>query len=328
MSTGRLGLLREQYPVGSRIRLGEMRDDPCPVEPGTMGTLKYIDDAGNLGVAWDNGRALSLVPGVDSFTVLPPLQTLKLYMPMTADLFERDEYGEWRDRPVTLSAREAVEYAPQIIAALQKERTWMEDVPEEAERGLMAYYDKQDSVNEKVRSYHFTAEVREGRLWGVAECAVQGELTPEETHLLMNDVGGQAADGLGESIEQHEIMLGGLALFAHLWQSEGWTIMTERDRFDPRFSERLPDMCWSVLPDSGSLIRIKRGENGYVLDENSCDEPRQNRHIADFFNKERGISAAQETAMLHGCRFGWDSPAADPKQYLQDQQQMGGPALG
>lgn len=104
---------------------------------------------------------LNLVLGTDSFSVLPPpVQTLKLYMPMTATYYDEEEGLE---KDITMNPRGAAEYAPQIIAALQKERTWLErQGPEEAERGLMAYFDGPESVKQKVQSCHFTAEVRDG----------------------------------------------------------------------------------------------------------------------------------------------------------------------
>ena len=320
-----LKFLRDQYPVGSRIKLREMgSDDPCPIKPGSMGSLQYIDDLGTFHVAWDDGCGLGLVIGQDSFSVSPPpLQTLKLYMPMTATYYDEDD----PEQDITMDSREAAQYAPQIINALQSERRWLENEgPEEAERGLMAHFDGPDSVDQKVQSYWFTAEVRDGQLWGVAECKVRGELTPLELKCLTDEIGGQASDGVGESFEQREIRVGdGLEIYAHLWQSKGWSIVPERDRFDPHFSERLPDMCFTVLPGDGSLAYIIKGA-GPQRFEDSSDKPEVNRHLADHYNQERGISEAQVRAMEGGCQHGWDSPAADPRAYGQTQAlpQIGG----
>ena len=59
--------LRQQYPAGTRITLHSM-DDPQAPPPGTKGTVSYVDDMGTIGIEWDNGSALSLIPGEDSFS--------------------------------------------------------------------------------------------------------------------------------------------------------------------------------------------------------------------------------------------------------------------
>ena len=80
--------IKEQYPPGTRIRLNAMDDPYAPILPGTEGEVDFVDDAGQLHIKWDNGRSLALIPGEDSFTMLPPkLTSLKLYMPLTADLY-------------------------------------------------------------------------------------------------------------------------------------------------------------------------------------------------------------------------------------------------
>ena len=62
--------IKEQYPAGTRVCCDNMPDDPRPIEPGTTGTVRVVDDAGQVIVAWDNGRSLSLIPGVDNFHII------------------------------------------------------------------------------------------------------------------------------------------------------------------------------------------------------------------------------------------------------------------
>ena len=224
-----LEFLREQYPKGSRIQLTEMGADPRPIPPGTRGTLDFIDDAGQFEVTWDNGRHLALVIGEDRFTVQPPEPvTLKLYMPLTADFYPRDEWGDVAEESESWDGRTLLDYENIILGALVKDR-----LPEETERGLMRWYGEQDSLDAKVRSAVFTVETRGGRLWGVAECRVAGELTPGELAELKDFISGQAADGWGEGFEQREIPVDGGELYVHLWNSENWSIQTEGEQFGP-----------------------------------------------------------------------------------------------
>ena len=156
---------------------------------------------------------------------------MKLYMPLTADAFYYNEYGDMEDESYPLDGRELLSYQSDILAALVKNR-----LPEETERGIMHWYGDQDSVNEKVESVVFEAEARDGQLWGVANCKIAGTLNDREMERLKDYISGQAADGWGEGFEQREIDVGDGDLYVHLWSWDDWEIHTEEEQFGPRLA--------------------------------------------------------------------------------------------
>jgi len=56
--------LKKQYPVGCRVELLKMDDLQAP-PIGTKGTVRFVDDIGSIGIAWDNGCGLSAAYGED-----------------------------------------------------------------------------------------------------------------------------------------------------------------------------------------------------------------------------------------------------------------------
>ena len=150
--------------------------------------------------------------------------TLRLYMPLTAELFE-DQFN-YDQEPEHLEGRELYQYAEQIAKALEDYR-----MPEEAERGIMHWYHEEDSVNEKVRSVVFRLEKRDFQLWGVAECQLLRGLTTKEMDTLKQYITGQASDGWGEGFEQRDIGVDEGVLNVHLWNSDDWSLQTEEERF-------------------------------------------------------------------------------------------------
>ena len=76
----------------------------------------------------------------------------------------------------------------------------------------------------------------------------------------------------------------------------------------------LPEKCFSVLESTGEMIVITKGEKGYtpmgIFPQDTS--PREGVTAANAAN---GVTKAQEAAMVAGSMFGWDTPAADPKNY-------------
>ena len=57
--------VRREYPVGTRVRLIEMPEEPYPLPKGALGTVIGVDDTAALLMKWDCGRSISVIFGVD-----------------------------------------------------------------------------------------------------------------------------------------------------------------------------------------------------------------------------------------------------------------------
>ena len=64
-SRARINMLRAQYPKGTRVELVHTSDPYTKLQPGTKGTVEFVDDAGTIQISWDNGSGLGMIPGED-----------------------------------------------------------------------------------------------------------------------------------------------------------------------------------------------------------------------------------------------------------------------
>lgn len=60
--------IKSMYTPGDRIRLtSDMDDEYHPIYAGSEGVVRFVDDAGQIHMKWDDGSTLALIPHVDYF---------------------------------------------------------------------------------------------------------------------------------------------------------------------------------------------------------------------------------------------------------------------
>lgn len=64
-SEEKVNKLRECYKKGCRIELVYTDDPYTKLVPGDKGTVKCVDDAGQIHISWDNGSSLAMIPEID-----------------------------------------------------------------------------------------------------------------------------------------------------------------------------------------------------------------------------------------------------------------------
>lgn len=55
---------------GKRLRLIKIEDQYTDLKPGDEGTVKYVDDIGQLHMKWDKGGTLALIPEIDEYEII------------------------------------------------------------------------------------------------------------------------------------------------------------------------------------------------------------------------------------------------------------------
>lgn len=71
--------IRKMYPEGTQIELEEMHGEP-QMDYGLKGIVRYVDDAGQIHVSWENGSSLALNVNEDQFSIIEPPQKISVLL--------------------------------------------------------------------------------------------------------------------------------------------------------------------------------------------------------------------------------------------------------
>ena len=82
----------------------------------------------------------------------------------------------------------------------------------------------------------------------------------------------------------------------------------------------LPDKCYAVSPSGDEIIIVKKGESGHYRTDKYGHDRAEALAIVNEYNGQLNVTKAQAAAMLAGSMFGWEVPAADPKNYDEQGQ--------
>ena len=157
------------------------------------------------------------------------MQPLTFYCPLHI-VTESDEEYDWDEEVMD----EMEEIPPECALGCEDEinsfiKNYSE--PEEANRGLMVYFDDSPSISEKVFSMIPSVREVDGKLMGVFECQVSGKLTSNELEELRDYATGQSSDGWGEGLEQRAIKTADYGeIYVSFWKSDdSWSLKTEEE---------------------------------------------------------------------------------------------------
>lgn len=137
---------------------------------------------------------------------------------------------------------------------------------------------------------------------------------PDGDRIRITYADGKKDDRICRYVDDYHVEIGSgwnsllhICQFAEMMEQTSSTVIPLRSS--------LPEQCYSVLPGTGELVAIKKGESGYYRTDIDMGSKEENRAVADEYNAKLGVSKAQEQAMFAGSMFGSQVPAADPQNY-------------
>ena len=131
----------------------------------------------------------------------------------------------------------------------------------------------------------------------------------EKIRILYSD--GEKADCVCRYIDDYHLEVGDhlfySAEFAERMQANGSKAIPLRSS--------LPERCYVYIPTENRIGIVQRGETGYFKTDVSFKDAEDAKQIVREQNEAMGVSKRQASAMVAGSMFGWETPAADPKNY-------------
>lgn len=144
---------------------------------------------------------------------------LKLYSPLSGELAEPEN-----DRREVLDGSGLAAFRDVILRGIEDGQ-----FSEEAERGLMIYYDGPSAVDEKVISLFPTVEDLDGMLCGVAVCQIRGKLSPDELAELKEYCAAQYNDAWGVEFRERAQHTEYGDLYVSFYTDSGASILTKEE---------------------------------------------------------------------------------------------------
>lgn len=157
-----------------------------------------------------------LLKDIEGMTVSAGKYTESFYFPLKGMLNE-DEYEDYYE----IDNMFLQEYKHDIREAVEREQSIGD---------MVQYFNRSESVNEKLASAVWSVDEVGGKLYGRVNVRLKEPLTEGETEILKEWISGQNSDGLGEGFEQRAIETEEGDLYVSFWNSgDGYFVYNQEE---------------------------------------------------------------------------------------------------